>query len=355
MDSIRFLPMNFRVEAAAALSRLAYRGDDEHSGGVREAAECYSRKYAIPMETFSGIIEAYEYVKKHLSYDESELLALFSDLGGMGSSLYEIFLTMETAIGVERCKDLGLRIAFMVAYDNMEPDFSRNTPGDLFAAVSQMAITDEAKWLYVDACMRYELYRTRIDKLLGRTEQLIRKKSALLEPYAEAAVRTFERYRHEGKLFEHFAEHGIRLDCENATVTPNLINFSFIILNTNAIAAAKYGEIECSDILFGVLIDLIREHGKTSRDATEATLTLLHALDDKRRLQILSALKTRPRYGQELVAVTGLSAATISHHMNELAGAGLVSIEKQGVKLLYHIKEKRIRELTELLQQSYLN
>ena len=355
MDSIRFLPMNFRVEAAAALTRLAYRGDDERSGGAREAAEYYSRKYAIPMETFSGIIDTYEYVKKHLSYNEDELLTLFSDLGGMGSSLYEIFLTMETAIGVERCKDLDLRIALMVADDNMEPDFSRNSPGDLLATVAQMTITDEAKWLYVDACMHYEAYRVRMDKLIGRAEQLVRKKAKLLEPYAEDTIRAFERYQHEGKLFEHFAEHGIRLDCENATITPNLINFSFIILNTNAIAAAKYGETECSDILFGALIDLIRERGKTSRDATEAILSLLHALDDKRRLQILSALKTRPRYGQELVAVTGLSAATVSHHMNELAGAGLVSIEKQGVKLLYHIKEKRIRELTELLQQSYLD
>ncbi len=355
MDSIRFLPMNLRVEAAAALMRLAYRGDDERSGGAREAAEYYSRKYAIPMETFSGIVETYEYVKKHLSYDEAELITLFSDLGGMGSSLFEIFLTMETAVGPERCKDLSLRIALMAADDNMEPDFSCNTPGDLLAAVSQMTITDEAKWLYVDACMHYETYRARIDKLLDRAEQLVRKKAALLEPYAEKALRVFERYQQEGTLFEHLAEHGIRLDCENATITPNLINFSFIILNTNAIAAAKYGEVECADILFGVLIDFIRERGKTSRNATEAILSLLHALDDKRRLQILSALKTRPRYGQELVAVTGLSAATVSHHMNELTGAGLVSIEKQGVKLLYHIKEKRIQELTELLRQSYLD
>jgi DNA-binding transcriptional ArsR family regulator len=58
-------------------------------------------------------------------------------------------------------------------------------------------------------------------------------------------------------------------------------------------------------------------------------LTLLHALDDKRRLEILTALKNRSLYGQEIVAITGLSAATISHN-ERTRRRGLISIEKQG-------------------------
>ena len=86
----------------------------------------------------------------------------------------------------------------------------------------------------------------------------------------------------------------------------------------------------------------------------ESIANLLHALDEKKRLQILLALRARPLYGQELASLTDLSPGTVSHHMSELAGNGLVTIEKQGVKLLYHLNETRLREFTAMLEKSLL-
>ena len=77
MDSIRFMPINFRLEAAAALSRLAYRGDELRAGDMRASADYYSRKYGVPIEVFDGLVETFEFVKARARIEESELIALF--------------------------------------------------------------------------------------------------------------------------------------------------------------------------------------------------------------------------------------------------------------------------------------
>ena len=102
-----------------------------------------------------------------------------------------------------------------------------------------------------------------------------------------------------------------------------------------------------------MLIDLIKSSELSERDAAGTMLSFLHALDDKSRFLILTALKNRPLYGQEIVAMTALSPATVSHHMSELGSAGLITIEKQGVKLLYHLNLARLNDLLENLSRYF--
>jgi len=202
--------------------------------------------------------------------------------------------------------------------------------------------------------VRYGEYRARLDTLLDQAEALVRETLGLLKPYADAALRGFSGDPSGETLFSHIAEAGLRLDCTGADVFPFIFQFSGIALYTNIVTAAHFGEPEQTTIAYGCMIDRINACGETGRDAAESMLGLLHALDDKRRLEILTALKSRPLCGQDLAALTGLSAATISHHMNELASTGLVGIEKQGVKLLYHLKAERFGDLCELLQKGFL-
>ena len=77
MEHLRFHPLNLRQEAAAVLSRLAYRGDNERSGDVRVSIDYYCKKYNVEPGRFAGILDAYEYVKANLVCEEQELLVLF--------------------------------------------------------------------------------------------------------------------------------------------------------------------------------------------------------------------------------------------------------------------------------------
>jgi len=354
MELVRFHAIDYRLEAAALLTRLAYRGDNAHMGDLRTAAEHYSRKYGITFGRFSGMIEAYEYVKANLVFEEAELLALFGIPEGMETNLNDLMTQLRFNLGETRSKDLNLRIALFLSDEKDEPFFEHNGVSDLMACVGRIPMPESARWLLSDAIIRYDVYAARANCLLDQAERLIREKSFLLEPYAEQALNDWRALSNDEAFFDRLAKNGVRLDCFRAEVYPLVFLFTSISLHSNVLCAEQFCEEERTVIAYGVMIDEINRNEQSGRDDLESISGVLHALDDKKRLQILVALRSRPLYGQELANMTDLSPATISHHMGELAGSGLVTIEKQGVKLLYHLNEPRLKEFTAQIEKNLL-
>ena len=77
------------------------------------------------------------------------------------------------------------------------------------------------------------------------------------------------------------------------------------------------------------------------------------ALDDRQRLKILLALREGSLCGSELSERLGLSAATISHHMNLLLQAGLISVEKAGNRLQYSLRPQGCEQTIQDLQMLF--
>ena len=90
MEHITFHPLNLRLEAAAFLSRLAYRGENERSGDLLISVDYYCKKYNLERARFSGMLEAYDYVKSRFVCEEQELLALFGEPEGMETNLCDL-------------------------------------------------------------------------------------------------------------------------------------------------------------------------------------------------------------------------------------------------------------------------
>jgi DNA-binding transcriptional ArsR family regulator len=80
----------------------------------------------------------------------------------------------------------------------------------------------------------------------------------------------------------------------------------------------------------------------------------LKALSDKSKFEILLSLKTSPKYNLEIAQQLGLTAATMSHHMNVLLTCGFVGINKQAGRVYYHIEEDSIRHFISSLEQTLL-
>jgi DNA-binding transcriptional ArsR family regulator len=75
-------------------------------------------------------------------------------------------------------------------------------------------------------------------------------------------------------------------------------------------------------------------------------LRLLHALTDETRLEIVSLL----RHGEELCGcdlekMIDKSQSTLSRHLKKLTDADIISARKEGVKVLYKIKDPHIYKL----------
>lgn len=65
----------------------------------------------------------------------------------------------------------------------------------------------------------------------------------------------------------------------------------------------------------------------------------LHALGDPKRLKLLCALFKEPRSCvSELAAKTRGSVAITSHHLRALAQAGLLTPQRTGKQICYHLK-----------------
>lgn len=354
MKSIQFHPIDYRLEAAAVLSRLAYRGDNERSGDMRVTIDYYCKKYNLARDRFSGLLEAYEHVKANFSCEESELLMLFGFPDGMETNLYDLQRQLMLNLGSEHIGDLGMRISLFLSDEADEPCFDNVSVADLLAYTQRQQMSDATKLLFADAIIRFEEYYARANRLLDQAEALIREKADLLVPYAQQALNEWNALPDDAAFFDQLATEGIRLDCPRAEVYPMVMHFTTITVHSNIISAKQFGTEECTVITYGVLVDEFTRSDRTGKTDLESISNLLHALDDKKRLQILVALRSNPLYGQELANLTELSPGTVSHHMGELVGTGLVTIEKQGVKLLYNLNETRLKEFTAMIEKNLM-
>jgi DNA-binding HxlR family transcriptional regulator len=70
------------------------------------------------------------------------------------------------------------------------------------------------------------------------------------------------------------------------------------------------------------------------------SITVLKALADETRLELLHLLKEHSRYGEELAAQLKLTPSTVSFHLNKLEQAGLVRREKDQYYILYSLNEE---------------
>ena len=107
----------------------------------------------------------------------------------------------------------------------------------------------------------------------------------------------------------------------------------------------------CPGIAFFDIFELLFERQGIDESEMLASLKLL---SDKSKYDILKNLKQAPCYGAQLAQKLGLSPATISHHMNTLLNQQLVRFDVQENRIYYHLDDRRMEELVEQLQRTFL-
>lgn len=80
-------------------------------------------------------------------------------------------------------------------------------------------------------------------------------------------------------------------------------------------------------------------------DDSEALTTLLGALDSPLRLRIISLLSERDHYVHELVQELQKSQPLISQHLRVLKKSQLVSFERRGRQVTYHLEHPEVLKL----------
>ena len=84
-------------------------------------------------------------------------------------------------------------------------------------------------------------------------------------------------------------------------------------------------------------------------------LQFFKAMADGNRLKIVGLLSQKPHTVEQLSALLGLGMSTISHHLSNLAKAGLVEARTDGHYYLYSLRHDTLKEMSQrLLKQETL-
>ena len=104
---------------------------------------------------------------------------------------------------------------------------------------------------------------------------------------------------------------------------------------------------------YGLLTPLVTRNGNAPYQ-TEQLLSCLKALSDSSKLSVLRSLKESSKYNMEIAQQLGLTAATMSHHLNVLLGCGFVGIKRQGNRIYYYPQTDALRAFITALEQELL-
>ena len=101
--------------------------------------------------------------------------------------------------------------------------------------------------------------------------------------------------------------------------------------------------------------DITMSPDSADRTQLYQEILLLHdrvckAIGDPKRLMILYALNTGPRYVIELADELGYPQPTVSRHLNALYNSGLVVKERRGQAVYYSLRDARIVQALDLMR-----
>ena len=90
-------------------------------------------------------------------------------------------------------------------------------------------------------------------------------------------------------------------------------------------------------------------------DPVERAARTFSLLGDPTRLRLLLLLAQRPHYGQELAVELRMSGASISQHINLLAAAGLVGIERRAKRTYYVLRREALADALQTSERHLLD
>ena len=181
---------------------------------------------------------------------------------------------------------------------------------------------------------------------MERLKQVILKNLPAQKKAWEAVKEEAEHYFKECLSISSFFSNSFKnfLDVEEITVRPTLaLPYGVNFFGTD--------NEKVSFLYQGVFINAIEsERGQKSR-SQETTVAILKLIGDPKKFEALRYLNEGAKYNVEIAEHLKITAATASHHMNNLLSHGLVKVEKKDGKVFYSQNKGQIKELLQEVEE----
>jgi len=346
---------DLRYEALCLVERFASHSSDASSMYSDLDSYCayYLSEYGLTDPEgvqIEALCAAGRRVTEKLEISPEDLERYFKPLPDTEVTMAGALLMMHNMFGETHPGDAALIRAILTLLE-IDPHSDDSVQPETFTAmaahIAALSFSPETKWACADLFLNYGPRRTRAIELIDSAATLLEPEAAPLQAAVAACAAQLTALNSEGGLDAAFRKKGLTLDCSVCEIVPCAMRFSAISLfSTDCVS----GGADHVTIRYGALFDLLETHANEQRGESDELLRFAKALADKTRVQILFALKDASLYAQDVVSLTGLTAATVSHHMSELASTGLVSLEKQGTRILYRLLPSKIERLIGLLK-----
>jgi len=349
--------LDLQYEAVCLIERIASNSNDASSmySGIDAYCAHYLSEYSLT-DAEKSQIEALRVaghrVAEKLTIPQEDLVQYFTPIPETDISLAYGLLILHNFGWKKRPDDSSLIRAIFDLLD-LESELSShqiNSFHAFTALISELPFPAETKWACTDLFLNYDQRLARTMELITSAAELLKKEAAPLQEAVSMCAAQLREMDSEGGLDAKFREKGFTLDASNYFIHPCAMRFSAISFFSDSLLSNRPASEESVIIRYGMLFDTLQAYVKEQRSESDELLRYAKALADKTRVQILFALRDAPLYAQDVVSLTGLSAATVSHHMNELASVGFVGFEKQGTRILYRLLPKKVERLAELLK-----
>ncbi len=304
------------TECASILTKFFYSqkhpDDPEADYDIDRYFEDYAQRNHVPKERLSRFSEP--------------LSVLYRDIAQAAEQIPQDAAELFFAVSSPTVSSVGTSLSLILVG---EASFIRY--------LEKSADSPEMRWKALMVWRHTDEYLDRLEDVLRAPAEAYRKNLPALKPLFDETIGLVRAQLAENPRRAIEKLYYIRLDIDELTIRPQsaiLSGASLWILSD---------VLEKRMMLIGCCFEQLRTMAIGSEEQTAGLARQLKALEDKQRLKILSALKEKPLCGQEICALTGLSPATVSHHMNSLINGSFLTIEKAGTRINYRQSPDKIR------------
>lgn len=303
--------------------------------------EEFYNKHLIYQEKYISSFNNHKISHKleHFFFEDGELFIIFAAILGMNKHWLQ---GEPQATGLNSEHELRLQLLHCLieeqsSNDALLPLLDENKLDSLsyiITYLNQTTLSESAKWklMVILECPKY--YIQELVQLIQDNIPAFQQAKKTIDKTLQKLLKNYQKLIINGKIET--------LDFSNPLAEKNVV-FPTLIMPLVLVGIGDLGYC-------GLQVFLLPAFKKNVEQTNELLLSRLKALGDHSKLQIMQSLKASPKYNLEIADQLGLTAATMSHHMNVLLACRLVKIEKKNGKVYYTVDTESVEQFIKELE-----
>lgn len=212
--------------------------------------------------------------------------------------------------------------------------------------VSQVDISPETKWNYIEIFNNPQKYFCELANIIFMNEEAYNDAYGEIEEYINRLMADFEKNAEEN-IDSVQKNIGLVIDREK------LIDLYPQIARNRELSYMEYDEKDINILYLGILVPVFVNLKKSDLEDEKYLFALAKNLGDKSKFEILTLLKNKEMYGQQIAEALNLTTATISYHMNDLVVCNFVKVYRIDTKIYYSLNKEEIKKFISSLDQYF--